>query len=69
VSIVVLSGLRNGRKIRYIARTTRRRCAMGVLDDRSAQVRNGKWARVHPAKPNTFDCNKQNLTEIKVNQG
>ncbi|MDQ1432193.1 MAG: hypothetical protein QOF40_2795 [Actinomycetota bacterium] len=34
-----------------------------------AQVKNGKWARVHPAKPNTFDCSKQNLAEIKVAQG
>jgi hypothetical protein len=34
-----------------------------------AAVKNGKWARVHPTKPNTFDCSKQNLTEIKVNQG
>jgi ABC-type branched-subunit amino acid transport system substrate-binding protein len=34
-----------------------------------AQVKNGKWARVHPTKPNTFDCSKQNLTEINVNQG
>jgi ABC-type branched-subunit amino acid transport system substrate-binding protein len=34
-----------------------------------AQVKNGKWARVHPTKPGTFDCSKQNLTEITVNQG
>ena len=34
-----------------------------------AQVKNGKWVRVHPTKPNTLDCNKQNLTDITVDQG
>jgi ABC-type branched-subunit amino acid transport system substrate-binding protein len=34
-----------------------------------AEVKNGKWARVHPSKPNTFDCSKQNLTAITVDQG
>jgi ABC-type branched-subunit amino acid transport system substrate-binding protein len=33
-----------------------------------AQVKDGKWARVHPTKPNTFDCSKQNLTEITASQ-
>ena len=34
-----------------------------------AQVKNGKWARVHPTKPDTFDCSSKNLAEITVNQG
>jgi len=34
-----------------------------------AQVKNGKWARVHPTKPITFDCSSKNLTDITVNQG
>jgi hypothetical protein len=33
-----------------------------------AQVKNAKWVRVHPTKPNTFDCNKQNLIDITVDQ-
>jgi hypothetical protein len=30
------------------------------------QVKNGKWVRTYPSKPGTFDCNKKNLREIKL---
>jgi hypothetical protein len=30
------------------------------------QVKNGKWVRTFPAKPGTFDCNKQNVVEMKM---
>jgi hypothetical protein len=30
------------------------------------QVKNGKWVRTNPSKPGTFDCNKKNLREIKL---
>jgi ABC-type branched-subunit amino acid transport system substrate-binding protein len=30
------------------------------------QVKNGKWVRTYPSKPGTFDCNKKNLIEIKL---
>ncbi len=30
------------------------------------QVKNGKLVRVHPTKPGTFDCNKKNVREIKL---
>lgn len=32
-----------------------------------ARVINGKWQRVYPAKPSSFDCNPSNLVQIKVN--
>jgi ABC-type branched-subunit amino acid transport system substrate-binding protein len=32
-----------------------------------AQVVNGQWQRVYPAKPGTFDCNPANLVTIKTN--
>ena len=32
-----------------------------------AQVQNGQWQRVYPAKPGTFDCNPANLVTIKMN--
>jgi len=30
------------------------------------QVKDGKWERVFPSKPGTFDCNKKNGTEIQM---
>ncbi len=30
------------------------------------QVKNGKLVRTYPKKPGTFDCNKKNLVEIKM---
>jgi len=30
------------------------------------QVKNGKWVRTYPSKPGTFDCNKKNLVDIKM---
>jgi hypothetical protein len=30
------------------------------------QVKNGKLVRTFPTKPGTFDCNKKNLVEIKM---
>ena len=30
------------------------------------QVKNGKLVRTYPTKPGTFDCNKKNLVEIKM---
>jgi len=30
------------------------------------QVKNGKLVRTYPAKAGTFDCNKKNLVEIKL---
>ncbi|HZP28578.1 MAG TPA: ABC transporter substrate-binding protein [Acidimicrobiia bacterium] len=30
------------------------------------QVKNGQWVRVSPAKPGTFDCNKQNIVLLKM---
>jgi len=32
-----------------------------------ARVVNGKWQRVYPTKPLSFDCNPSNLVQIKVN--
>jgi hypothetical protein len=32
-----------------------------------AQVQNGQWQRVYPAKPGTFDCSTANLVTIKMN--
>lgn len=32
-----------------------------------ARVVNGKWQRVYPSKPLSFDCNPSNLVQIKVN--
>jgi ABC-type branched-subunit amino acid transport system substrate-binding protein len=32
-----------------------------------AQVQNGQWNRVYPAKAGTFDCSAANLTTIKMN--
>jgi ABC-type branched-subunit amino acid transport system substrate-binding protein len=32
-----------------------------------AQVVNGQWQRVYPAKPGTFDCNSGNTTTVKMN--
>jgi hypothetical protein len=29
------------------------------------QVKNGKFVRVHPTKPGTFDCKKSNYVTIK----
>ena len=34
-----------------------------------AQVQNGQWQRVYPAKPGTFDCSSANLVTIKMNVG
>jgi ABC-type branched-subunit amino acid transport system substrate-binding protein len=31
-----------------------------------AQIKNGKFVRTYPSKVGTFDCNKKNLTEIKL---
>jgi len=31
-----------------------------------SQVQNGKWKRVYPKKPGTFDCSKQNKTSIQL---
>jgi hypothetical protein len=28
------------------------------------QIQNGKYVRVYPTKPGTFDCNPSNLTTI-----
>jgi hypothetical protein len=33
------------------------------------QVKNGKLVRTYPSKPGTFDCNKKNLVEIKMDLG
>jgi len=33
------------------------------------QVKNGKLVRTYPAKAGTFDCNKKNLVEIKMDLG
>ncbi len=33
------------------------------------QVKNGKLVRTYPTKPGTFDCNKKNLVEIKMDLG
>ncbi len=33
------------------------------------QVKNGKLVRTYPSKPGTFDCNKKNLREIKMDLG
>ncbi len=30
------------------------------------QVKNGKWIRTYPTKVGTFDCNKKNLVQIKM---
>ena len=30
------------------------------------QVRNGKFVRVYPTKPGTFDCNPENINTIKL---
>ena len=30
------------------------------------QVKNGKFVRVFPTKPGTFDCNKKNLIQVKL---
>ena len=30
------------------------------------QVKDGKFVRTYPTKPGTFDCNKKNLVEIKL---
>ena len=32
------------------------------------QVKNGKWVRVSPKKPGTFDCNKKNLAVHQLDQ-
>jgi hypothetical protein len=32
-----------------------------------AQLQNGVWQRVYPAKAGTFDCNPANLVTIKMN--
>jgi ABC-type branched-subunit amino acid transport system substrate-binding protein len=32
------------------------------------QIQNGKWARVYPKKPGTFDCTAENLQAVKVDQ-
>ncbi len=32
------------------------------------QIHNGKWARVYPKKPGTFDCTAKNLGAVKVDQ-
>jgi hypothetical protein len=32
-----------------------------------SQVRSGQFARVYPAKADTFDCNPANLATIKMN--
>lgn len=31
-----------------------------------AQIKNGKFVRTYPSKPGTFDCNKKNLVDIKL---
>jgi ABC-type branched-subunit amino acid transport system substrate-binding protein len=31
-----------------------------------AQIKNGKFVRTYPSKPDTFDCNKKNLVDIKL---
>jgi ABC-type branched-subunit amino acid transport system substrate-binding protein len=31
-----------------------------------AQVKNGTWQRAYPAKPGTFDCNSNNVVQIKM---
>lgn len=33
-----------------------------------AQVKGGKWVRVSPSKPGTFDCSKKNVVQIKMDQ-
>jgi Periplasmic binding protein len=33
------------------------------------QVKNGKLVRTYPKKPGTFDCNKKNLVQIKMDLG
>jgi hypothetical protein len=33
-----------------------------------AQVKDGKWVREYPRKPGTFDCSKNNIVEIKMDQ-
>jgi ABC-type branched-subunit amino acid transport system substrate-binding protein len=33
------------------------------------QIKNGEWVRTYPSKPGTFDCNKRNLTEVKLDLG
>jgi ABC-type branched-subunit amino acid transport system substrate-binding protein len=30
------------------------------------QVKNGKWVRTYPTKAGTFDCNKNNLVQVKM---
>ncbi len=32
-----------------------------------AQVQNGQWKRVYPAKPGTFDCGSANIATLKMN--
>jgi hypothetical protein len=32
-----------------------------------AQLQNGVWQRVYPAKAGTFDCNPANLVTINMN--
>jgi hypothetical protein len=32
-----------------------------------ARVVNGKWVRVYPTKPLSFDCNPSNLQQVKIN--
>jgi len=31
------------------------------------QVVDGKWKRIFPEEPYTFDCNPENLVQIKLN--
>jgi hypothetical protein len=33
------------------------------------QIKKGKFVRTYPTKPGTFDCNKKNLVEIKLDLG
>jgi hypothetical protein len=33
-----------------------------------ARVTNGKWQRVYPTKPASFDCSPSNLVQIKINE-
>lgn len=31
-----------------------------------AQVKDGKWVRVHPSKAGTFDCSTKNIAELQL---
>jgi len=43
-----------------VAKRQQPRCIVMV------QVKNGKWVRTYPSKTGTFDCNKKNLIDIKM---